>query len=234
MKKKLALLITFSILFSFIVSGSAETKSFKKFQLLPSDDSVTDKEFSVYIEKFKKAVKDKNLTSLKKLTADDVQYTIESQGGVKGLIKFWELDKNPDKSHFWYQIDKVLSMGSAYYDDEKTSHAYPYLFVKFPADYDSFEYIAATGKKVNVRKAPGSKSSVIETLDYEILKSAGVEENPGRETINGIDGTWVKVITSKGKEGYIFSHYVHSPIGYRAIFEKRKKGWLFTAFVSGD
>ncbi len=216
------------------IVASAETKGFKKFQLFPTDDSVSDKEFSVYIEKFKKAVKTKNLAAVKKLTAPDVAFTFESQDGINGLIKTWKLDRNPKKSDFWYAMDKVLSLGSAYYNDEKTMYAYPYLFVTFPADYDSFEYVALTGKKVNIRKAPDAKSAVIETLDYEILKSTGVEENPKKDKVSGIDGKWIKVITSQGNEGYVFSHYVHSPIGHRAIFEKRNGGWLLTAFVSGD
>jgi len=131
-------------------------------------------------------------------------------------------------------MDKVLSMGSAYYNEEKTSQAFPYLFVTFPSDYDSFEFLILTGKKVNIRKTPSSKSPVVETLDFEIVKRASSEALPKEEKIDGVKGTWIKVITSSGKEGYVFSRYIHSPIGYRAIFEKRKGSWKLTVFVAGD
>ncbi|PKL18556.1 MAG: hypothetical protein CVV49_05620 [Spirochaetae bacterium HGW-Spirochaetae-5] len=230
MKKTLTILLFFSI----IITGMAEVKEFKKFQLLPIDDSAADKEFYIYIQKFKTAVKSRNLTTLRNLIAHDVAFTFESQDGINGLIKLWNLDRNPQNSKFWYEMDKVLSMGSSFYDENKTTQAYPYLFVIFPADYDSHEYSAVTGKKVNVRQTPSSKSPVIETLDYEIVKTAWSAEDTVSEKVNGINGTWVKVQTSTGKTGYVFSHYIHSPIGPRAIFEKRSEGWVLTAFVSGD
>jgi len=234
MKKTLTLLISFSILFSLIISGAAETKGFKKFQLIPIDDAASDKDFLIYIEKFKKDVKDKNFESLKKSIAPDVLYEIESVNGLKGFIKTWKLDKNPKKSDFWFEIDRILSMGSAYFNDEKTSHVYPYLFVTFPSDYDSYEYIAVTGKKVNVRKAPDAKSPVIETVDYEIVKPMHVEPEPKNDKIDGINGTWIMVKTGSGKEGYIFNQFLHSPLGYRAIFEKRDGRWMMTIFLAGD
>ena len=230
MKKTLTILLFFSI----IITGAAEVKEFKKFQLLPIDDSAADKEFSIYIQKFKTAVKFKNFTALRKLIAPDVAFTFESQDGINGLIKLWNLDRNPRNSNFWYEMDKVLSMGSSFYDENKTTQAYPYLFVIFPADYDSHEYSAVTGKKGNVRQTPSSKSPVIETLDYEIVRTTWSAEETVPEKVNGINGTWVKVQTSTGKTGYVFSHYIHSPIGPRAIFEKRSDGWVLTAFVSGD
>jgi hypothetical protein len=234
MKKITISILILTMFFSLIPADSAEVKEFKKFQLIPIDDSAEDKEFSIYIEKFKKAVKTKNLTALKKLIAPDVAFTFESQDGINGLIKLWNLDRNPRNSNFWYEMDKVLSMGSSFYDDTKTMHVYPYLFVIFPADYDSYEYSAVTGKKVNVRQCPSSKSPIVETLDYEIVRTTGSAEKAVSEKINGINGKWVKVETSTEKNGYIFSHYIHSPIGSRAIFEKRTEGWVLTAFVSGD
>ncbi len=234
MKKITISLLILIMSFSLIPADSAEVKEFKKFQLIPIDDSVNDKEFSIYIEKFKKAVKAKNFTALRKLIAPDVAFTFESQDGIKGLIKLWNLDRNPRNSEFWYEMDKILSMGSSFYNEDKTMQAYPYLFVIFPTDYDSFEYSALTGKKVNVRQSPSSKSPVIETLDYEIVKTAESAEKTKSEKIDGVNGKWVKVETSSGKSGYVFSHYIHSPIGPRAIFEKRDKDWVLTAFVSGD
>jgi hypothetical protein len=233
--KKISISILILMISLFLIPAvNAEPENFKKFQLLPIDDSVNDKEFTIYIQKFKNAVKAKNFTALRKLIAPDVAFTFESQDGIKGLIKLWNLDRNPQNSNFWYEMDKVLSMGSSYYDENKTTQVYPYLFVIFPADYDSHEYSAITGKKVNVRQTPSSKSPVIDTLDYEIVRTTWSVEESVPEKVNGINGTWVKVQTSTGKNGYIFSHYIHSPIGPRAIFEKRSEGWVLTAFVSGD
>lgn len=234
MKKLTILFIILSITLSLSITGETKSVTFKKFQLTPSDDSASDKDFSQFITKFKKDVKNKNIESLKKSISPDISYTFGDEDGIKGFLKTWKLDGNPKNSEFWGEMDKILSMGSAYYNEEKTSHAYPYLFVTFPPDYDSFEYAAVTGKKVNVRKTPSSKSPVVETVDYEIVKQINVEPDPKKEKIGGYTGIWVNVMTAGGNTGYIFSRYLHSPIGYRAIFEKQEKGWMLTAFISGD
>lgn len=234
MKNKFTILLTLVLFFSLSISGSTETKGFKKFQLMPKDDAAADKEFSLFIAKFKKDVKDKKFESLKKSIASDVLYEIESVDGLKGFVKTWKLDKNPKKSDFWFEMDRILSMGSAYYNEEKTAYAYPYLFVTFPADYDSYEYIAVTGKKVNVRKTPDAKAPVVETIDYEIVKPMHIEPEPKNDIIGGIKGTWIMVKTGSGKEGYIFNQFLHSPLGYRAIFEKRDGRWMMTIFLAGD
>ncbi len=228
------MLIMFSINLSLIAPGEAKTVIFKKFQLMPKDDSVSDKDFSRFIAKFKKDVKDRNIESLKKSIAADIVYSYGEDDGIKGFMKSWELDRNSKNSGFWDEMGKILSLGSAYNNEEKTAHAFPYLFVTFPPDYDSFEYAAVTGKKVNVRKTPSSKSAVIETVDYEIVKQINVEPDPKKEKIDGYTGIWVNVMTASGNTGYIFSRHLHSPIGYRAIFEKQGKSWKLTAFVSGD
>ncbi len=210
------------------------TKGFKKFKLTPINDSLSDKDFSQFIKNFIKDVKDKNIESLKKSIAPDVRWTFGEDEGIKSFLKSWELDKNPKNSEFWDEMGKVLSMGSAFYNEEKTSFAFPYLFVTFPSDYDPFQFAAVTGNKVNVRKSPSSKSTVIETLDYEIVKRSNPEEAIVKEKIDGINGSWIKIITSTGKEGYIFSQFIHSPVEYRAIFEKRNNKWMLTVFIAGD
>ena len=211
-----------------------ENKGFKKFQLMPQDDSVKDKEFSNFITKFKKDVKSRNIDSLKKSISADITWNFGDNGGIKGFIKNWNLDKNPKNSPFWDEIDKVLSLGSAFYNEEKTSHAFPYLFVTFPADYDQYEFAALTGKKVNIRKEASSKAAVIETLDYEIVKPVASPDPRKKETVGGFRGEWIEVTTASGKTGYVFSRFIHSSIWYRAIFEKKGKAWILTAFISGD
>ncbi len=238
MKSKTSIFIIISIFASVIISSVAVTaediRGFKKFQLMPQDDSINDKEFSMFIEKFKKDLKNRNIESLKKSISTDISWGFGDNDGIKGFLKNWKLDKNPKNSLFWDEIEKVLSLGSAFYNEEKTSHAFPYLFVTFPADYDQFEFAALTGKKINIRKEASSKSAVIETLDYEIVKPVPSPEPRKKETVNGFRGEWVEVTTASGKTGYVFSRYIHSSIGYRAIFEKKGKTWMMTAFISGD
>jgi len=237
MNKIIVILATLFISVSAIIPAPVYTedvKGFKKFQLMPQDDSSKDKEFYLFISEFKKDVKSKNIDSLKKSISPDISWSFGDNEGIKGFLKNWKLDKKPKDSLFWDEIEKVLSLGSAFYNEEKTSHAFPYLFVTFPADYDQFEFAALTGKKINIRKEASSKSAVIEILDYEIVKPVASPEPRKKETVSGLRGEWIEVTTASGKTGFVFSRYIHSSIGYRAIFEKKGKTWMLTAFIAGD
>lgn len=227
--KKIPLLI-FLLIFTTVINAenkSAGIKSFKKFILMPYDDSSKDKEFLKFITEFKQAVIDRNITFLEEHTSKKIIWSFADEyGSMKGFLKNYGLDvKTYKKSAFWNEMEKILSLGGIFYNDEKTSIAFPYVFVNFPGnDYDSYTFAAVTGKDVNVRKSPDRNSMIIDTLSYEIVQ---VLNNPGYDAKNEIiasrSGTWVNIKTASGKEGYIFSYYLHSPIGYRAIFEKKKQ-----------
>jgi hypothetical protein len=45
---------------------------------------------------------------------------------------------------------------------------------------------------------------------------------------------WIAVSLANGLKGYIGEEYIRSPIGYRAIFEKKDGRWMLTALVAGD
>jgi len=212
--------------------------NFKKYILMPVDDSSKDKDFQKFITDFKKAIKDKNISYLKENTSKNIIWSFaDESGSIKGFLKNYGLDvKLYKKSPFWNNMEKILNLGGTFYNDEKTSMAFPYMFVLFPGnDYDSYTFAAVTGKNVNIRKTPDRNSAVIDTLSYEIVKVLNFPGYDAKEEIIGSkSGVWVNIRTASGKEGYIFSYYLHSPIGYRAIFEKQEGKWLLKAFISGD
>jgi hypothetical protein len=243
MNQKISILIIILLLVPALYAEkkSAENhnaETFKKYILMPADDSSKDQDFLKYINGFKKAVRDKNIKLLKDNISADILWSFaDESGGIDGFLRQYKLDaKSYKESHFWGEMDKILSLGGLYYNEEKTSFAFPYLFVNFPGhDYDSYTFAAVTGKNVNVRNSPDKNSAVIETLSYEIVK---VIHFPGydakKEMIDSKSGVWVSIRTASGKEGYVFSYYLHSPIGSRAIFEKQKGKWLLKAFITGD
>lgn len=242
MKKILPLLITLiyaSALFSeSSTSGLHQKDNFRKFILMPADDTVKDKNLMKFITEFRQAIKDKNIVFLKKYTSENIIWSFgDESGSMKNFLKSYGLDSVSYKeSVFWQEMDRILSLGGIYYNGEKTSIAFPYIFVNFPVeDYDSYTYAAVTGKNVNVRKNPDINSPVVDTISYEIVK---VLNNPSydvkKEIIASKTGVWVNVKTSSGNEGYVFSYYLHSPIGYRAVFEKEKGKWMLRLFISGD
>lgn len=234
----LILIFTTSLYSEPVSQDETKTENFKKFALLPVDESLKDPDFLKFITVFKKAIKDKNLEYLKNNTSKNIVWSFgDEKGGIRGFLKYFDLDrKNYREAVFWDYMDKILSLGGVYYNEEKTSFAFPYLFVTFPGgDFDIYSYAAVTGKNVNVRKSADRNSAVIETLDYEIVKILNPPDyDTPNEIIGSKSGAWVNILTASGRNGYIFNYYIHSPIGYRAIFEKHEGKWLLTAFISGD
>lgn len=239
MKKILITLLIITAACMSFTAYSQDKKSggFKKYQLVPVDESAADKEFNAFMKEFRKAVAAKDIASLKKMISPDIIFSFGDDGtDVKSFLKFWKLDKNHKQSQFWDQMDRVLATVPSASDEEGIRfYVFPYVFDRFPgADYDSYSFAAVTGKKVNVRKTPSQNGRVAAILDYEIVKI--IEVTPDRKTVRvgGKAGSWVKIMTAGGIEGYVFDYYLHSPIGYRAFFKKEGGKWMLTHFISGD
>ena len=48
------------------------------------------------------------------------------------------------------------------------------------------------------------------------------------------DTSWAGVLLPDGRTGWLRADDVHSPVGWRAIFERRDGRWMIVAFIAGD
>lgn len=216
---------------------NSSSESFKKFQLIPVDASSDDKKFQSFIKDFRKAVARKDIEYIKKHISSQIVYSVDEGGsGADGFYAAWNLDRSYKKSAFWDEMERVLATVPASSEEEGIGYyVFPYVFDKFPGDeYDSYSFAAVTAKKVNVRETSSQKGKVVAVLDYEIVKIIEVTPEKKKVRVSGKPGSWVKVETSSGIKGYIFDYYLHSPIGYRAIFKKYPETWKLTHFLTGD
>ncbi|HQO39405.1 MAG TPA: SH3 domain-containing protein [Spirochaetota bacterium] len=233
----LFVIINLSAAVSLTGQYKSESENFKKFQLIPVDDSSNDPEFRSFIEEFKKAVAVKNIKYIKKHISPQIIYSFENENtDAEAFFKAWKLNRSYRKSEFWNEMERVLAtVPSSSEEDGNRYYVFPYVFEKFPGDqYDSYSYAAVTAKKVNLRKTPSVKGKVLASLDYEIVKIIEATHEKRKVRVGGKSGSWIKVQTSSGTRGYIFDYYLHSPIGYRAIFKKNTGTWLLTHFITGD
>jgi Bacterial SH3 domain len=122
----------------------------------------------------------------------------------------------------------VLALGGSF-QNEVTFTA-PYTFSRFPDKLDAFEHGVIVGENVRVRQKPTVDSPVVTSLSFDIVAVTDWGERLSGDSKQG----WVRVKLAGGQEGYISSGYVHSPIDYRAVFEKRQGRWLITSLVAGD
>ena len=142
----------------------------------------------------------------------------------------WKPDSN--NTELWEKLSTVLSLGGTFSTSEgKKLFWAPYTFSTFPEDLDAFEYAAIVGENVRVRSKPNATASIVTNLSYDMVKATFPGGDSDRE--GDIRG-WVRVVVPDGRNGYVASRYIRSPIDYRLGFEKIRGKWLITAFIAGD
>ncbi|MDQ1329375.1 MAG: hypothetical protein QG641_2665, partial [Candidatus Poribacteria bacterium] len=204
---------------------------------IPMDEADQNPDFKKFRDELINAIKKKDLKFLLQHTDDKISYSFggcDEDTIIKGFIKFWKLDENPEKSEIWYELGEVLRLGGAF-NDEKTSFTAPISSARWPGILDAYEGSVIIGENVNVRSEPSSKSKVITRLSYCVVRGGKSENETGSETINGETYPWIAISTSGfDVYGYVFGKYIRSPIDYRACFEKKNGVWKMVFFIAGD
>ncbi|HVS31530.1 MAG TPA: SH3 domain-containing protein [Thermoanaerobaculia bacterium] len=80
---------------------------------------------------------------------------------------------------------------------------------------------------VPLREAADPNSNVMATLRWDIVTRADTQS-----TTSG--APFMKVRTADGREGWVETKYLRSPIDYRAGLVKTGEGWKIEALVAGD
>ncbi len=195
-------------------------------KLYPVDEAAKDPSFFVFRAKLLKIVQQRDSASLYQLLSADVKNSFGGNGGVAEFKQMW----NPERanSKLWSELLLVLSLGGRF--DGQGVFMAPYTFSNFPDAFDAFEHAAIIEANVRVRKSPGIKSEILQTLSFDIVKVADWApiKKPGDQF------EWITVTLADGQRGYAAKDYIRSPIDYRAIFNKVDGRWVITAFIAGD
>lgn len=204
-----------------------------KWRILPFDEGENNPNFKAFRDELIQACRRKDLKFLLKHTDENISFSFGSPNtGIGYFVKEWKLDKNPEKSLIWEELESILKMGGVF--EEDGSFSAPYTFAKFPDDADGFESVVCISSNVFLRASPSSASHIIKKLCYDIVTFA--DEKNGKYDYWRIKGKtgWLKVKTHEGEEGYVSNKYIRSPIDYRAAFVKKNGVWKITDFISGD
>ena len=193
--------------------------------LAPIDEANQNPDFRAFRDSLLAAVERKDLDFLLDHMDDQVRVNFGADHGKGDFIKFWKLNERPEESRLWYELKKVLRLGGAFSDEEKTSFTAPYLYTSFPKSFDEFLYAAIIDSVVYLREEPDSNSAVLDTLRYAVVKKAS--EFWTRYS-------WTRIETLSGIKGYIESRNIRSPLDFRARFVKINGKWKMTFFVAGD
>lgn len=191
-------------------------------QLLPVDESSQNAGFEKFREELLAAVRSKDVDFLKRHIDEKIRYTFGENSGIDGFIKEWNLDKDPEHSALWAELEEVISLGGTF--DSRNAFVAPYVFSNFPETVDGFVYLAVIDKNVKLYSKPDLKSDVIGIINYNLVRDIEFKKAQ----------PWQKVIVQKDVAGYVQSKYLRSPVDYRAFFENKSGSWKIVFFVAGD
>ena len=199
----------------------------KAHKLYPVDEGSKDPSFKAFRNQLIEAVKERNTRFLLRVLHPKIRLSFGGDAGAKDFVKLWKPDSKD--SELWNELSTILSLGGTFSTSEgKRTFWAPYTFSTFPDDLDAFEYAPITAENVRVRSQPKTTARIVTFLSYDIVKATFPNES------NQEDPGWVKVIVPDGRNGYVASRYVRSPIDYRLCFERVRGKWLITAFIAGD
>jgi hypothetical protein len=195
-------------------------------EFLPVDQA--DESFRAFRDSTLAALARKDRTHLYGILAPDIRSSFGADDGMDGFRLMWDIE-DPD-TRLWSELARVLRMGGAF--AAESMFMAPYVYALWPDTLDAFEFVAVTSPRAAVRRAPASSADTIGIASYGILpleKWRGMPESPAEP-----DTSWAGVVLPDGRSGWLRSEDVHSPVGWRAIFERRDGRWRMTAFVAGD
>ncbi len=216
MSRKFFLSLFFILLFHAAVNAE---------KLYPVDEAAKDASFKKFRDKLVLAAQKKDAKFILSILHENIVNSFGGNDGVQGFKELWSPASKD--TGLWKTLYDVLAMGGSFemFENKKTFCA-PYVFSKWPKDFDAFDYVAVTGKNVKAREKPSMDGTVLEFISYELIKKDPKAGNSA--------GEWIKVKTPSGKTGYVSQKFVRSPIDYRACFKKVKGQWRMTVFVAGD
>ena len=193
--------------------------------LKPVDEAEKDPTFVAFRSQLTKAVAGKDAKFIRSILAKDVLVNFGGANGVSGFLEEWK-NLGPT-SEFWSKFGWAISHGGKFekVKGSPTQFWAPYTYASFPNDLDGSDYGTVVGVRIRLRKAASPDAEIVGYLSYNLVKPY-------------IDATevegWMEVVTAGGKRGFIAAEFFHSPMDYRAGFEKVKGAWKLKYFVSGD
>lgn len=143
-------------------------------------------------------------------------------GGGSGLRTFRERLAEED-GRLWESLEQLMALGCA--RAANGDLVLPWSFEQDMADLDPATALIVTGADVPMRSAAAIEAPTVETISWDAVSLTG-----------GLDpeAPFQKVRTAGGKEGFIASDKLRSPLDYRLRVDAFGDSWRIVSFVAGD
>lgn len=202
------------------LSASGRGRPLPPPQLRPHDEAGRRPDFVAFRATLRNIVARRDVAGLLKVVAPDVGVAFD---GARGIDAFKQHHLLNPKEDFWAEFGDVLAHGGSF----RTPDAFdaPYTFSEWPATFDAFQCMAIVGTGVHLRNAPRQSAPASDVIDFAL-----VEWQSSDQPVAG----WELVRLADGREGYVATRYLRSPLSYRATFTFKGGQWWLAAFVVGD
>lgn len=203
-------------------------------KLYPVDEAAEDPSFFDYRMQLLEAIVRRDADALLGRVAEDIRISFGPNGGRDAFREQW--NPSEPESPLWSTMARVVAGGGLFLDREylaegvEATFQAPYYFAAFPGErFDAFQHAVVIRDDVVVRAHPDPGAPETARLSFDIVGVAG-SSPVGMSS----DRRWARVVLADGREGYVAEDAIASPIGYRAVFQKRGGRWSMNAFVAGD
>jgi hypothetical protein len=195
--------------------------------LFPVDEAARAPDFFAFRAQLLVAMARRDTTALLAVVAPEIRNTFGDDNGVAAFRKRWRLEA-PD-SELWGALVEVLALGGSFEND--STFVAPYVFSRWPGDYDAFDYLAVIASNVRVRAEPSATARVLKHVTFVLVKRAP----GGASQLTAVKrAEWEPIAVRSGQVGYVANQFVRSPVDYRAIFVRRSGRWTMITFIAGD
>ena len=165
------------------------------------------------------AVKNRDAEALLGIT--DAKVKLDFGGGA-GLQTFRERLADP-QGRLWPDLAKISALGCAHATNGDM--VMPSFADQQMDDVDVAKALIVTGRDVPVRQTAAAAAPAVDTVSWDAVSLIG-----------GFDpeAPFQHVTTAGGKDGYIASDHLRSPLDYRLRASHVGNGWRIVSFVNGD
>ena len=165
------------------------------------------------------AVKNRDAEALLGIT--DAKVKLDFGGGA-GLQTFRERLADP-QGKLWPDLARISALGCAH--AANGDMVMPSFANQQMDDVDTANALIVTGADAPVRQTPDAAAPAIDTVSWDAVTLVG-----------GLDpkAPFQHIKTAAGKDGYIATDHLRSPLAYRLRAAPIGDGWRIVSFVNGD
>lgn len=205
--------------------------------LIPRDDGASDPSFITFRARLVEIIARRDAPGILDLFAPEAKLSFgATAGGPAGVREMW-FENDAPREDFWEELGRIVALGSVrdtvdvsqVFDGGEALLSAPYVFAAWPQAIDSFENGAIVGENVRVRASESLDSAILTTLTYSIVPVLN-----WNYAEDGTNAEWTTISLGDGREGYVATQFIHSPIGFRVGFLKRHGAWSIVYLLSGD